>query len=210
MVHSPALRVTRQRTIRYGVVAVLVAEAIAVALIVGYERRSRRAEEERMTFKHNPHAWWLDNPARPTENPPIIAGSQAKIQPTDWVIGVEVRGRPRAYRVDALDDPSGHLVNDMIGGVAVSVAYCNVTRTARVYTDPKASQPLDAEVLGLLNREEMVIRLGGHLYAHRSGQPVEPAKSPPPIPYQILTPTLTTWQAWLKRYPQTDVFVGGR
>jgi hypothetical protein len=210
MARSTGLGLLSHKATRYGIAAVLVAEAVAVASIVSHERFSRRADEKRMTFNRNPNVWWLQNPASPTNNPPIVAGSKAAIASTDWVIGVEVGGRPRAYRADAFDDPSGHLVNDMIGGIPVSVAYSNITHTARVYTDPTASRLLDAEIIGLLNREEMVIRLGDHLYSHLSGRPIEPEKAPPAIPYQLLTPTLTTWRVWLRQHPQTDVFVGGR
>ena len=79
----------------------------------------------------------------------------------------------------------------------------------RVYTDPGGSEPLDAEVPGLLNRQ-MVIKLGGTVYFQNSGLPVEPAKDPPPIPYDLLAPTVTTWEKWRQLHPQTDVFVGGR
>jgi hypothetical protein len=107
----------------------------------------------------------------------------------------------------AFDDPSGHLVNDLIGGVPVSVAYSNLSRCVKVYTDPNGSQPLDAMVTGLLN-QQMVIQLGGHVYFHDTGMPVEPAKNPPPIPYPLLTPIVTTWKAWMDLHPQSEIFVG--
>jgi Protein of unknown function (DUF3179) len=210
MVGAAGLGLLGRKATRWTIAAAILAEAIAVASVVGYERRSRRAEERGMTFSHNPNSWWVDNPARPTNNPPVLAGTLAKIKPTDWVIGVEIAGRQRAYRVDAFDDPSGHLVNDMIGGIPVSVAYSNITRTARVYTDRKESSLLDAEIIGLLNTHEMVIRLRGHLYSHLSGRPVEPEKAPPAMPYELLTPAVMTWQEWLARHPETDVFIGGR
>jgi hypothetical protein len=95
----------------------------------------------------------------------------------------------------------------MIGGVAVSVAYCDLSRCVRVYTDPRVSAPLEIEVAGTLNRE-MVIKLGGRFYFQRSGEAVKTTGRPGAIPYALLTPTLVKWQDWTRDHPQTDVYVG--
>jgi hypothetical protein len=199
----------RSGTARRLLAAVLALEAVAIVSIAAQVRASRRVNEQRMTFNQRPGVWWLKNVAAPTVLPPIKKANEATIRPDEVVIGVELGGRARAYRLAAFDDASGHLVNDLLGGLPLSVAYCNITSTARVYTDPKGTAVLDAEILGLLDKE-IVIRLGGHLYFHSSGKPVEPDKGPPPMPFRLLTPTLTTWQDWAKHHPATDVFVGGR
>lgn len=199
----------RRGTARNVLAAALLLQATVIALIIGYERGARRSDQAQMTFNFNPGVWWRDNVAKPTLHPPIVKAPEAKIQPDELVFGVEIGGRARAYRLAAFDDPSGHLVNDLIGGVPVSVAYCNLSRCVRVYTDPQGSAPLDAEVSGLLN-QQMVIKLCGTLYFQNSGIPVELTKNPPPIPYNVLTPTLTTWTEWAQHHPDTDVFVGGR
>ncbi len=187
----------------------LLVEATAVGAIVWFAVASRRANQKQITFKLGPNVLWIDNVAKPTVKPPVFKAAAAKILPGELVVGVEFGGKARAYRALAFDDTSGHLVNDMIGSLPVSVACCNISSTVRVYTDSSGSQLLDAEVLGLLNNQ-MVIRLGKHLYFHSTGSPVEPDKNPPPIPYQRVTPVVTTWQDWSKRYPDSDVFVGGR
>jgi hypothetical protein len=189
--------------------AALALQGVLIVLIIADVRASRRANQKQITFKHSPNIWWRENVAKPTLRPPILKAAEAKIRPDEPVIGVEVGGKARAYRVAAFDDASGHLVNDLIGSVPVSVAYCNMTRTVRVYTDPNGSSVLDAEIPGLLN-QQMVIKLKGYLYFHVSGEPVEPEKHPPPIPYNLLTPTLATWKDWNSRQPETDLFAGGR
>jgi hypothetical protein len=131
------------------------------------------------------------------------------MRPDEMVIGVEIGGRARAYSLSAFDHPMGHLVNDMIGGVAVSVAYCNLSRCVQVYTDPRATAPLEAEVAGVLDRE-MVIKLGGVAYFQRSSAPVEPAQSPAAIPYSLLAPTVVKWNQWTRQHPETDVYEGNR
>jgi hypothetical protein len=199
----------KRAIVGYVLVATLGLQAVVIVLIIESERAARRADDARMTFNLNPAVWWRDNVAKPTIRPPISTVAEAKAEPQDLVIGVELNGRARAYRLAAFDDPSGHVVNDLIGDVPVSVAYSTLNQCVRVYTGPKNSGLLDAEVPGLLN-QRMVIKLGGTLYFHRSGMPVEPAGNPPPIPYTLINPTVTTWKEWTRRHPDTDIFVGGR
>jgi hypothetical protein len=123
------------------------------------------------------------------------------------VIGVEVGGRARAYRLDAFRDRTRHLVNDWIAGVPLSVAYCDLSDCVRVYTDPRGSAPLDIAVAGRFDGE-MVVKLGGVLYFHKSGTPMEPGAGP--LPFELLSPTRTTWKEWARRHPETDVYEGER
>ena len=199
----------RRGTLRYLLAGVFVLQAVVVLVVIASEWASRRANQAQMTFNLNPNGWWRENIATPTFRPPILEAAAATLRPEEIVFGVEVGGKARAYRLAAFDDPSGHLVNDLIGVVPVSVAYCNISRCVRAYTDPRGTQPLDAEVRGLFNRQ-MVIRLGGNVYFHTSGNPVEPAENPTPIPYQRLEPMVTTWKEWTRLHPGTDVFAGGR
>src|SRR5262249_38181663 len=153
----------RRGTVRKILTAMLVLQAVVIVVVIASERAARRSEEARMTYNLRPGVWWRENPFKPTLLPPLVMAPEAKVQPGELVIGVEVGGQARAYRLAAFDDASGHLVNDLVGGVPVSVAYCNIARCVRVYTDPGRSQPLDAEVPGMINRR-MVIKLGGTLY----------------------------------------------
>ena len=61
----------------------------------------------------------------------VFKAAEANLRPDDFVIGVAFGGKTRAYRLGALENPMGHLVNDMIDGVAISVAYCDLTRCVR-------------------------------------------------------------------------------
>ena len=209
MVQAAEVGQPKRGVARFVIAAILTLQALAIVGVLASEHIARRAERSRMAFNLNPGAWWRENVAKPTLTPSKFTAAEASLAPDELIFGVEVGGKARAYRLAAFDDPSGHLVNDLIGGVPVSVAYCNMTRCVRVYTDPNSSAPLDAEVSGLLNGQ-MIIKLGGIMYFHNAGLPVEPDKNPPPIPYRRLTPTVTTWEVWTKQHPQTDVFVGGR
>jgi len=201
----------RRGTVRYVLAAVLALEAVVIGLIITYARASPARPEDPVqgSFDQVPILWWRVNEAKPVLRPPILKATEAKLRPDERVIGVEAGGSARAYRLAAFDDASGHLVNDVIGGVPVSVSYSNLSDCVRVYTDPQGSEPLDAMVPGLLNGE-MIVKLGGSVYFHTTGMPVEPGKNPPPIPYSLLTPTRTTWKEWTQQHPATDVYVGGR
>ena len=132
---------------------------------------------------------------------------EAGINPAEIVIGVDVGGKARAYRLGALESFRSHLVNDVIGTVPVSVAYCNVTDCVTVLTDSGRSGPLDVRVAGLLNLE-MVLQINGNLYYQKSSSPVDPATPTPAMPLRVLSSTRTTWREWTSRYPDTDVYVG--
>jgi hypothetical protein len=186
---------------------VLSIQAMVIVRIVASERAARRADEARMTPIQRPNAIWQRSREQPIIRPPIEAAARAALSPEEMVIGVVAGGKARAYRLSAFEGKSGHLVNDMIGAAPVSVAYCNLTRCVRVYTNPAASAPLDIEVSGALN-DEMIVKLAGHRYFQKSSQSLTPGIGPSEIPYQVLIPTLTAWKEWLMLHPDTDVYIG--
>jgi hypothetical protein len=189
--------------------AVLTIQAVVIVGIMASERAAQQADEARITVFQRPDVKWRQNQAAPILRPSTLAAHEAPLRPDEVVIGVDLGGKARAYRLGAFEGKSTHVVNDLIGGVPVSVAYCDLTQCVRIYTDPRGSAPLDAQVAGLLNNE-MIIQLGGTLYFHQSGMPAVPTDNPPPIPYRLLTPTVTTWKEWTERHPETDVYLGDR
>jgi hypothetical protein len=207
MSHAGRFGALMGRSWRRIVAAVIALQVVGIALVVVLERRARLAEEAGMSFKLRPDVWWVENPAKGTLRPPIIRAAESTLKPDDYVIGVEAGGKARAYRLTAFDDASGHIVNDLIGDVPVSVTYCNISHCVRVYTDSDSHEPLDAEVVGLMN-SQMIVKLGGVPYFHETGQPVEPDKNPSPIPYSLIAPALTTWKTWKQQHPETEVFEG--
>ena len=192
---------------KIGLSAVLAVQALVIVRIVASERASRQADEARMTPMQRPGVSWQRNYAQPIVRPPTLTAETAKLPSEEMMIGVVAGGKARAYRLSAFEGKSGHLVNDMIGGAPVSVAYCNLTRCVSVYTDPGGSAPLNVEVSGVLN-DEMILKLAGNLYFQKSGQSLTPGDGPSAIPYDMLTPTLTTWKEWTKQHPDTDVYTG--
>jgi hypothetical protein len=125
----------------------------------------------------------------------------------DEVIGVVVEGRPRAYRLGALEYPPWHVVNDVVGEVPVTIAHCDLTGCTRAYAGEPGSGPLDVGQAGLA-KGEMVVKVDGVAYWHRTGMPVESAGGAATLPYREQVWTRTTWRAWRGAHPTTDVFVG--
>jgi hypothetical protein len=210
---------------------VLTIEATGIAAIVAAERSAQRADEARISvFQRAGNAWkkafvdvstgarrphYGENAslsrrkqlAEPILRPPSQAAKEANLRPDEIVIGVEVGGKAQAYQFAGFDSKSGHLVNDLVGGVPVSVAYCDLTECLRVYSDPRGSEPLDLSVAGTLN-DEMIMRHAERMYFHKSGKGVEPGNGSPTLPYPLITPTVTTWNEWVTKHPDTRVYIG--
>jgi len=139
----------------------------------------------------------------PAALPAIEAGEMGDREP---IVGVSAGGRHRAYLVAALaKGPMSHIVNDVVGGVPVSVTHCDIHLCTRVFTGGVPGEPLDL-AQGGLKAGSMVLRSGGHRYRQDSYAPLE-AESPA-FPYDAYPGDVTTWGAWRQRFPDTDVYLG--
>jgi hypothetical protein len=204
----------RLRNLRgiYGTIAAaVVVAAVVVASVYGYERASLRADRNRtrikVASKHEPA--WVANQSRGIVRPKTVAAEASGMRDDEEVIGVVVGGKARAYRLDALCGRTRHLVNDLVGGVPVAVTYCDLSECIRVYSEPQGASPMDIEVAGMTDGE-MVMKLGGVLYFHKSGRPMKPGDGSSALPFELLSPTRTTWKEWVRGHPETDVYVGPR
>jgi hypothetical protein len=194
------------------VVAALVITAVGTLGLYEFERATMRENQGRFATRKGPANPFLHVEDRGIRQPKTSPAVESGMRDDDVVVGVEVGGQARAYRLDALRDRSHHIVNDLIGGVPVSVAYCDINDCLRVYTDPRGSSPLDVAVGGLYthNGTEMIVKIDGSLYFHESGRAMKPSEGPAVIPYDLLPPTRTTWKEWAERHPSTEVYVGDR
>ena len=198
------------------------AVAVGVALIpsiYAFERVSLSASQGRVSTRTAPPQPFVQPPqpfvqveAPGLIRPPISGVEGSGMRDDDEVIGIEVGGRARCYRLGALDNRTNHVVNDLIGGIPVSVTYCDITNCVRVYTDPNGTTPLGFGVGGLFTGDgpEMVVKLDGDFYLQKSGKRIKPGPGPAGIPYDLIEPTRTTWKEWVRRHPQTDVYAGDR
>jgi hypothetical protein len=145
----------------------------------------------------------------PVRGPHIMPASATWLNDDAEVIGVTVAGRHRGYLVRALHPPRRHVINDMLGGVPVTVCYCVRTDVALVLTAAGPGEPLDVAFggyLGKLDFGTMLVRAGPWHYRMDDGLPWEGGA--PSLPYARTAHERATWKAWREAYPDTDVHVG--
>jgi hypothetical protein len=206
------LSMLRKRTRKRVLIAGLIGSVVAVeAVVVGAFYWSERSGLHKVQAGLSPvepvSDYWYPYPADLVVRPPVVANDAARLDDAEEVIGVEVAGKARAYRLKALRNRDQHVINDLIDAVPVTVAYCDLSDCVRGYTDAKGKEPLDVAVAGL-NNGEMVVRSGGVLYVHKTGQALKPGASPATIPHKTLVPERMTWKEWTRLHPKSDVYEG--
>jgi hypothetical protein len=139
--------------------------------------------------------------------PSTQAAEQADLSEGAEVIGVCVDGRARAYWVGALSgEPAAHVVNDVLAGSPVTVAYCDYTRCSCAFTSTALRTPLDVGVSGWKKDMGLLLSISGVNYAleelENRSQPKEL-----PLPYQRIDHERTTWGRWVRAHPDTDVYL---
>jgi hypothetical protein len=138
--------------------------------------------------------------------PPARPASEADLGDGERVIGVAAGGRSRAYSVPSLSrGPASHVINDVLGGVPVTVTYCDVRDCARVFTSDTGGTPLGLSVGGF-RAGGMVMKLDGRSYRQDTGAPLD-ADGGPAFPYRTLPAEETTWAEWRHAHPDTDLSV---
>jgi hypothetical protein len=130
------------------------------------------------------------------------------------VIGVEARGRRRAFVLEAFYPPERHVINDLLGGKPITVTYCDVTDCLAVFTDPDADEPLEIATGGWQGKivrgwftGSMLLRVGSSWFRQDTGQPLA-NHAEKPFPYTKYQFERTTWKQWRDARPDTDVYVG--
>jgi hypothetical protein len=182
--------------------------AVGAVVFLATDRAERGPSQGDGTGPMRPPGTALD-PNRRFEmkgiRPPTVPADKAGLSDDDEVIGVVVDGKARAYQLKALYIGRHHVVNDLINGVPISVAYCNITNCTQVYTSRGRTEPLDVWQSGF-GGGGLVLKIEGVAYRQRSGEPLEPGPGVPPIPYENYPWIRTTWKEWKRQHPGTDAF----
>lgn len=140
------------------------------------------------------------------ERPDAVPAAKAALDEDTPVIGVFAAGKARAYLLEAFEHgPASHLVNDVLGGMPISVAHCDNSGCTRVFTGPVLGRPLDLMVGGQKNFR-MLLKAGGHLYRQETTEPLH--KNASTFPYRAYPADLTVWGDWRHAHPETDVYMG--
>jgi hypothetical protein len=188
--------------------------AIAVSLLWSFRLASQREAPAGDPFANRPGGMPTPPPfemeladevpglKEPTARP----AAEAHLRNDEPVVGVTAGGRARAYVLKAMShDPHYHVINDILGGVTVSVTHCDVYHCTRVFTGGKKCGPLKLGVGGV-KQGGLILRAAGHSYRQDTAAPL--SLDDPPFPYDAREETLQTWGEWRQAHPDTDVYLG--
>ena len=184
------------------------ASATLILALIGAERSSSRA----VALKYAPrpktdeHIWKKMLGTNQIIRPSTVRADQAGLPENASVIGVVVDGKARAYSLRSLRHLRQHVVNDLVGGVPITVAHCDVTDCTHVYASHERSEPLDVRQAGFRDGQ-MILGIGDAYYEHSSGAPIEPRPGTPSFPYEGYPWIRTTWKEWKQQHPETDIYV---
>jgi len=146
-------------------------------------------------------------PAFAIDKPPTVAAAQAEVRDEAEVLGVSLDGKHRAYLMKALKgSPMGHIINDLLGDVPVTISHCDMTNCTKVLTSESRGAPLKVLFGGRIYRR-LCLRIGDTGYIQDTLQPL--LSEDPPFPYPTIPYVRTTWKEWREAHPDTDIFVGG-
>ena len=143
----------------------------------------------------------------PLEFPSQIFPDEAAdwINDSDIVVGVEIDGDARAYPIRII---AWHeMVNDTIGGVPVSLAYCTLCGSAILFDGRVGSDVYRFGTSGLLYRSNKLMydRNTRTLWNQFSGKPAWGPLVGEDIRLKVLPVVVTTWGDWHARHPDTTV-----
>jgi len=127
--------------------------------------------------------------------PATLPANAASIPDDAPIIGVEVDGHWRAYCVSEMGEPLTHVINDVLGGIPLTVTYCDRNDCAVVFTKPHESgRPLDVGNGGFIDGQ-LLVYVDHRKYRQNS----------PELPLQVFRHVRTTWKEWKSAHPDTDI-----
>jgi hypothetical protein len=196
-----------RRILAFACVAFATIEALGIGLFYARERARLHTHMNDASLKEFREDAQLVFVAPGIDRPATREARAARLADDEPILGVNVGGHPRAYRVLAMQEKTDHIVNDVIGGRPVTVTYCNLYDRARAFTGKPTGSPLPIAQGGLCT-DGMIIRVGDSAYSQKSLESASPRVAAPPFPFSPLPLERTTWKEWRTRYPETDVFEG--
>lgn len=141
-------------------------------------------------------------------HPELIPANQADyITDKELVFGISINGDTRAYPYRFMD--WHEMLNDKIGGVPVSLAYCTLCGSGILYKtqiNPN-EEPLIFGSSGFLYRSNKLMydQKTHSLWNHFSGKPVVGKLVNNDIELEVLPLVTTSWGEWVKKHPDTKV-----
>jgi hypothetical protein len=141
-------------------------------------------------------------------DPKLTTAAEATYLTDDeLVFGAEIGGDARAWPLRILD--WHEMLNDVVGGVPVALAYCTLCGSGILYDTrvPGREEPFEFGTSGLLYRSNKLMydRQTHSLWNQFTGRPVVGPLTGSGIELEVLPVTITSWQDWRTRHPETKV-----
>lgn len=137
------------------------------------------------------------------DHPRFVEAARSGLADGDRVLGLALDGAARAYPVKILN--WHEVVNDRIGDRPVAITYCPLCGTGMAFDARVAGRETTFGVSGLLYNSDVLLydRATESLWSQLMEQAVSgPLKSTRLIPLPLAH---TTWAAWRRRHPATEV-----
>ncbi len=136
-------------------------------------------------------------------DPKFITASQAGLDETAKVLGIEYKGQARAYPINILN--YHELVNDELDGHPITVSFCPLCGTGIVFDAQNGNDRRTFGVSGLLYNSDLLMydQETESLWSQIEGRAIsgpEKGKTLERIPVEH-----TYWREWKQRYPTTLV-----
>ena len=137
------------------------------------------------------------------DNPKMIASVDAEfLGPDDLVFGVEIGGEARAYPLRIVS--SHEVVNDIVAGTPVTLAYSPLAGAAILYATQVAGrdQPVTFGTSGLVYRSNKLLydRATDSLWNQLTGRPVVGPLEDSDIALKVLPMVTTPWHLWRAKH----------
>lgn len=143
----------------------------------------------------------------PLEEPAFVDVAQARTWAidSDEVIGIEINRDIRCYPRRIID--WHEMVNDTVGGIPVSLAYCTLCNSAILYDGRVGDQVYRFGTSGLLYRSNKLMydRTSRNLWGQYSGSPVWGSLINSGLKLRYLAAVHTTFGEWRAQHPSTKV-----
>ena len=144
----------------------------------------------------------------PLDNPAMVAAEEAGyLVDDDLVFGLEIDGDARAYPLRILG--WHEMMNDVVGGVPVALAYCTLCGSGILYETAVEGQvqPFVFSSTGLLYRSNKLMydRETDSVWNQFTGEPVMGPLVDSGLKLKIRPLAITTWAKWRERHPETTV-----
>jgi hypothetical protein len=136
----------------------------------------------------------------------IRAAVASYLTPSDPVFGLAINSDARAYPLRILD--WHEMVNDIVGGIPVSLAYCTLCGSGITYDGRGA-----AGTVYTFGSSGLLFRSNKLMYDHQTrtlwnqltGEPVLGPLAAHSVALRLLPVVLTTWADWQAQHPATRV-----